>query len=70
VVSHAVYSRVARHSSIDMPKRHSSQLPQPLPSMTFPARTAGPRSSDGLRALRDFLMVSCHNSSGWSPIFH
>jgi hypothetical protein len=70
VVSHAVYSRVARHSSIDAPKRRSSQLPQPLPSMTFPARTAGPRSSDGLRALRDFLMVSCQHSSGWSPIFH
>lgn len=70
VVSNAVYSRVARHSSIDTPKRHSSQLPQPLPSMTFPARTAGPRFFDGIPALRDFLMVSCQNSSGWSPIFH
>ena len=69
-VSHAAYSRVARHSSTDTPKRHWRQPPQPLPSMSFPARTAGPRSSDGLRALRDFLMVSCKYCSGWSPIFH
>jgi hypothetical protein len=47
--------------SIGVPMKRWSQLPQPLPSTTCPSRRAWPRSFDGLRAARGFLMVSCCN---------
>jgi hypothetical protein len=58
------YSRVAMPSSSETPKRHSLQPPQQLQSRTFPARRAGLRSSDELRAIRDFQMVSYPHCSG------
>jgi hypothetical protein len=44
-----------------VPMTHWSPRSQPLPSTTFPSRTAWPRLFDGLRAFRGFLWVSCLN---------
>lgn len=67
---HAACPRAATTFSNDGPTTRYIQSSQPLPSMTFPARTAGLRSCDGLRALAGFLMVSCHNCSRSTPFFH
>ena len=53
--------RASTPFSIGVPMKHWSRLPQPLPSTTCPSRRAWPRSFDGLRASRGFLMVSCRN---------
>lgn len=66
----AAGSRVARLVSSDVPTTRCTRPSQPLPSTSFPARTVGLRSSDGLRALRDFLMVSCPYRSEHLEIFH
>lgn len=47
--------------SSGMPMKRWSRLPQPLPSTICPSRRAWPRSFDGLRASRGFLLVSCTN---------
>lgn len=52
-------SHASMHFAIGMPMTHWNRLPQPLPSMACPSRRAWPRSSDGLRASRGFLLVSC-----------
>jgi hypothetical protein len=69
-VSLTTRSRFATHVSIGTPKRCYSPLSQPLLSMSFPARTSGPRFFDGLRALRDFLMVSYLYRSKFIFCFH
>lgn len=55
VVSHVTCSHAATRASNDMPRKHCIPRPRPLPSTSFPARTSGPRLSDGLRALPGFL---------------
>lgn len=51
----------SKRLSIGTPMKRWSQPPQPLPSMACPSRKAWPRSFDGLRASRGFLLVSCSN---------
>jgi hypothetical protein len=53
--------RASRRLSIGTPMKRWSRPPQPLPSMACPSRKAWPRSFDGLRASRGFLLVSCSN---------
>jgi hypothetical protein len=48
-------------SSTGVPMTRWTPRPQPLPSTTYPSRRAWPRSFDGLRASRGFLLVSCPN---------
>ena len=69
-VSQATRHHVAKPPSIDVPKTHSHLPQQLLPLMSFPARTAGLRFSDGSQALRDFLMVSYTYRNGSSRNFH
>jgi hypothetical protein len=54
-------------ASIGMPMKHWSRQSQPLPSTTSLARKAWPRSFDGLRASRGFLLVSCCNCTKPTP---
>lgn len=54
-------SHASTQIAIGMPMKHWNRLPQPLPSTTCPSRKAWPRSFDGLRASRGFLLVSCSN---------
>lgn len=60
----------AKPPSTDAPKKRWSRRSQPLPTISCPARTTGPRSCDGLRARRACLMVSCHNTSAKRTFFH
>lgn len=69
-VLRAACYRVATPPSTDVLKTHWRLPQQLLLSTSFPAQTAGLRFSDGFRALRDFLMVSCTYSSGSAPNFH
>lgn len=64
------YFRVARPCATDGPKKRCNQSPRPLRSTSSHARTIEPRSSDELRALRGFLMVSCTNCSAPPNFFH
>lgn len=54
-------SHASTHFASGTPMTHWNRLPQPHPSTTRPSRRAWPRSSDGLRASRGFLLVSCSN---------
>jgi hypothetical protein len=54
-------SHASTRLSIDKPMKRWNRPPQPLPSMTCPSRRAWPRSFDGLRVSRGFLLVSCSN---------
>ena len=56
-------------ASSDTLKRRWSQLPQPRPSMSCPARTTGLRLSGGLRALRVCLVVSWDYCSDYATSF-
>lgn len=56
--------------SSGIPMKRWSQLSQPLPSMTCPSRRAWPRSFDGLRASRDFLLVSYFNCTEPTTFSH
>lgn len=53
--------RASTLSSNDVPMTRWNPQSQPLPSTTYPSRRAWPRLSDGLRAFRGFLLVSCPN---------
>jgi hypothetical protein len=64
------YSRASTRLSIGTPMKRWSPLPQPLPSMTCPSRRAWPRSFDGLRASRGFLLVSCSNGTAPTIFSH
>ena len=60
----------SRLSSTGVPRTRWSPRPQPLPSTTCPSRKAWPRSFDGLRESRGFLLVSCLNCTEPASIFH
>jgi hypothetical protein len=63
-------SRDSTPFASDEPTKCSIPRPRQLPSMSFPARTIGPRSSDAIQAIRDFRMVSFRHCNGTTSSFH